>query len=63
MRGLALAAAQTALAAAREEGIVVAGWHCVASNRGSAHLAQRLGGVERKTLNRLQRQPTRREYQ
>ena len=48
-RGLALAAAQTALAAAREEGIVVAGWHCVASNRGSAHLAQRLGGVERKS--------------
>jgi GNAT superfamily N-acetyltransferase len=46
-RGLALAAAQTALAAARAEGIVVAGWHCVASNRGSAHLAQRLGGVQR----------------
>lgn len=46
-RGLALAAAATALATARAEGIVAAGWQCVVSNRCSARLAQRLGGVER----------------
>jgi hypothetical protein len=43
-RGLALAAARMTLAAARRQGIVTAGWHCHASNRGSIALAKNLGG-------------------
>lgn len=42
-RGLARLASRLTLAAAREHGVAVAGWHCLASNRGSVALARQLG--------------------